>query len=281
MADAPTNGSTPQAATASVTVPQVSADAYVRQLRDEHGNNDRAALRRAGKDNQKLRRKNAALAQELDGYKTRNPQGSIVLVGDDVTAWNELKSTVATAKEKGIKLPDLPKVLKERDELLVEKSKVETKSAARKAGEALGFKGDGLDLFEQIATDKGLLFEEKEVTVMKGNKAEKVKRWHSKKSSDEKASPVLIEDSAELKPWLKALRAASSEQGDNGSDSDDASDSTSDSPISGSEEEVVHTFIPEQKSSGGGGKRKDFASGFMKSRYPTPSEEAKGKEKKE
>lgn len=257
--------------------PVIPSTVYVRDLENEHGGNVRSALRKAGKDNMKLRRRLAAVSQELDGYKTRNPQGSIVLVGDDVTAWNELKPVVTEAKTRNVKLGDIPKVFKERDDLAAKITTGETKSAARKAGEALGLKGDGLEAFEDLVQTKQVILEEKEASVVKEGKIVKANKWHAKLAADEKGSPVLVEDFKPIKPYLKALRAASIEDGDNGTTPDEES-AGSDSD-EGQEAEEVRTEVPSQRSSGGsgprGGKPKDLGGKYMKSHYPLPSETAK------
>lgn len=223
-------------------------NAFVRSVVASAGSAD-SALARLGKDNMRYRRNINQLKEKLEAFQTRNPDGSIVLVGEQVTQWNAIKEILKTTPPDRIKsaLEELPVIRGKLEE-------AERVSVVSSAAADLGY--DSVVLADLIKT-KGLQLVKADVNVKQEDGTTVVEKQWQVKEGD--AAPVLIESSSAIKPYLPALKKSGT--GDEGRDDG---------------EDGNKRVVPEQRSSTKGSstpKEKDLATPFIQSRrYATPSE---------
>lgn len=163
------------------------ASEIVERLLHRYGNAERALEHLAG-DNFDLRDERRTLAERLATIERQlPPNGAVVLVGDDVKAWEGYKA-----------LNLAPDKVKERltneERLVAETTRAQVGTLAQQAAQSYGWNADALG---ELIADKAITLEMRDATVSVNGKQEVRKMPFARKTSDTTAPLVPLSEYVE------------------------------------------------------------------------------------
>lgn len=193
---------------------------FIQSLVQKAGGADQAILQ-LGTELRRMRVKYRKASEELEALRTRNPANSIVLTGDDVSLWNGLAPVI---KEKKVTTAEAMKaVFNDAAEASTLRTKVTGLEMDSMTGAAASEMSMNYNVLRQILGDKGLRPVKADVIIQKEDGTEgKESRWHVIPVGDPNATPVRLEESSAVKPFLKSLMVEEADTGSGGDNDEPA-----------------------------------------------------------